>query len=620
MHREKFDNGGSFESVAELLEIAGKLNSSTVVIAGGDRTEDLRLVESARDHGIISRIILVGTERQIRKSVKKVGIEIEEEDIVPADDDEDTAEKTVDLVCSGSVDIVLKGNISTPVLNRRMLKIAESPTVSLASVFDAAPVANGRPIILTDAGVTTVCTYGRMVGLVQNAVEVARLVMGIDKPRVAILSANEKQIPSLRSTWIGKMLSERDWPHAFVYGPLSFDLATDQGSVQIKGLSDTGDSLQVAGRADVLVCPGIDGANILYKTLTAMVKYGQASIAGITVGFTVPYIILSRADALETRLMSIALCSIYRQRKKEREPRTGGGKPRKNRVLAFDSGDACIKAALFSGDRITEYQKIPDGKNERDTVSIIEGLLKKWDAGGIDGISVPGTETKKKERRGYEIRRISIPQGDTAEPEEPSPRRSNETAALLLSKRLGIPSFVFNPGTGSSQDGLPRDIFKAMSSAALLAARALGLPFDRIKLVVLYLFAKGSAAAVFNRGNIIRFLDPRVLARPHTEMKPSRAGRNRMDEKTGETSGPEETELITEAAGALFGAAGGDLEAVVLAGEYGINRSQLTELKGSLGRLAPVLSFEEPLLAGAAAFAATARAADIPADKRRNEN
>ena len=71
----------------------------------------------------------------------------------------------------------------------------------------------------------------------------------------------------------------------------------------------------VAGNADVLVCPGIDAANILYKVITALNKFGLASLARITVGFPTPYVILSRADSLETRLVSIALCAVYAQRR-----------------------------------------------------------------------------------------------------------------------------------------------------------------------------------------------------------------------------------------------------------------------------------------------------------------
>ncbi len=301
-------------AVSDWIDIAGSMPASTVIVAGGDRVEDLRLVESARDHGIISRIVLVGRKKQIDRSIAEVGIDIDGEDIVPADDDQAIADATTERLVGGEIDICLKGNISTPILNRAMLPLAVRDTVSLVAVFDALPIAGGRPMAMTDAGVTTVCTFERLVDLIRNAVDVAHVAMSLDRPRVAVLSANEKLIPSLPSTELGAKLTEMDWPDAAVYGPLSFDLATDPQSVDIKGLNPDGPAGEVAGQADVLVCPGIDAANILYKMVTAMVKYGQASLAGITVGFPVPYIILSRADALSTRLESIALCSVYAQR------------------------------------------------------------------------------------------------------------------------------------------------------------------------------------------------------------------------------------------------------------------------------------------------------------------
>jgi len=305
---------GKPESITDLIEIAGTLTPSTVVVIGGDRIEDLKLVESARDHGIVDRIILVGRGESIAAAVEAAGIKIDPADIVPADSAEQVARAAIDLIKSGGIDIALKGNISTPLINRRILPLATRRTVSLATVFDAAPIGGGRPMVMTDAGVTTNCSLERMVDLVNNAAEVARLILEIERPRVAILSANEKQIASLPSTRIGAELAQMEFDNAVVYGPLSFDLATDVDSVALKGIENLPGASEVAGQADVLVCPGIDSANILYKAISAMNKYGLASLASITVGFPLPYIILSRADSVETRLVSIAMCSIYARR------------------------------------------------------------------------------------------------------------------------------------------------------------------------------------------------------------------------------------------------------------------------------------------------------------------
>lgn len=301
-------------AVADLLEIAGALPPKSVVIPGGDRDDDLRLVESARDHGIVDRCVLIGDGSEIRAAAGRVGIDVSDADIIATSCPEDTASRTMDIVRSGEADIILKGDISTPILNRAMLGIATRPTVSLVTMFDASPIAGGRPMLLTDPGVTTLCTFERMVGLVENAVEVAQAIMGIERPRVAILSANEKIIKSLPSTAMGKALTDLHWPEALVYGPLSFDMAISAESIRLKDVEFEGVAAEVAGKADILVCPGLDSANILYKVIMEIVKYGLGTFAGVTMGVMTPYVILSRADNVATKLLSIALSSIARQR------------------------------------------------------------------------------------------------------------------------------------------------------------------------------------------------------------------------------------------------------------------------------------------------------------------
>jgi len=342
------------KSVSDLVEIAGKLPGTTVIIPGGDRVEDLRLVDAACDFGITNKAILVGSQKRIIENAETVGVDISRHNIVDADGDREVAQKTVELVSAGEVDMVLKGGISTPILNREMLKLAVKPTASLACIFDAAQISNGKPIVLTDPGVTTVCNFGRMVDIVNNSLKVAQLVMGIDRPKVAILSANEKQIPSLASTSMGLELSKLKWDNALVCGPLSFDLATDPNSVAVKGMPKLPNAEDVAGKADILVCPCLDSANVLYKTITSMARYGDASIAGITLGFQIPYIILSRSDNLETRLDSIALCSIYAQRQNDLKKTTSveiHPKPKAlKRVLVVNPGSTSIKIAVYEND------------------------------------------------------------------------------------------------------------------------------------------------------------------------------------------------------------------------------------------------------------------------------
>lgn len=308
-------------SIASLQAIASRLPPKTVVIAGGDRKEDLAVCASLQALPFVGRCILVGDGDAIRAAGREAGVPVSEADILATASPEETAQKTVELVEQGEVDIILKGNISTPILNRAMLKIRARDTMSLVTLFESPYIGEGRPILLTDAGVTTVCDFNRMTGLIRNAAEVAHLVLEIPRPRIALLSANEKVIKSLPSTSLAAELSAATWENMVVHGPLSLDLAIDPESVRIKGLgqSDNPAVREVAGRADVLVCPGLDAANILYKAIMSLTLCEKAAMAGITVGLKVPYIILSRADGEATKRDSVALCCIYAERQKQKK-------------------------------------------------------------------------------------------------------------------------------------------------------------------------------------------------------------------------------------------------------------------------------------------------------------
>ena len=674
------DIGGvePLETVADLVEIAGRLPASTVVVAGGQRVEDLRLVESAHDHGILGRIILIGQADGIARAVEEVGIEIDAGDIVAADGDEAVAAATVERVRSGEVDIVLKGGISTPIINRRMLPLAEQATVSLVTVFDAAPIGEGRPIAMTDAGVTTVCNFGRMVHLVENAVDVARKVMGIDRPRVAILSANEKQIASLASTRMGAELAAREWPNATVYGPLSFDLATALDSVAIKGLPDTGAAAEVAGQADVLVCPGIDTANVLYKMVAALNKYGMASLASVTVGFPVPYIILSRADTLETRLVSIALCSVYAQRTGHEQMAAPAPVPAEAepivRVLAVNPGSTSMKVAIFENDICLHATEVPCDPQADDAAAKLTELalaqLDECGAGKVDAIAgrggfLPRPDAKLEagtyvlaERRDGKIVVDESLLVAIDRPEKPHASNLGIPVAAALARKLNAPAYVVDPVmvdefTPEAEISGYAPIARRSTSHALSvraaarrAAQALGRRIEDMNLIVAHLGGGITVAAVVGG----RMVDNNIALLGGGPFTPQRAGqlplgevidlcysgrftreelieeltrRGGLQSYLGEhrmeaieqriADGDEQARVVVDAMvyqiakeiGAAYVAAGCDVEAVVLTG--GVVRSEYvrTALRRRLGRLAPVMVFEESLemeaLAGGAA-------------------
>lgn len=674
-------------SVADLVDIAGHLPPSSVIVPGGDRIEDLELVEAARDHGIVSRIILVGDREAISRGISEVGIDIGRKDIVATRSAEETAAATVEWIKSGEADIVLKGNISTPVINRALRPLAVRSTVSLATIFDAAPIASGRPIILTDAGFTTICNFGRMVDLIKNAVELARIVMGIQLPRVAILSANEKQIASLPSTRLGAQLTRRKWSDAIVYGPLSLDLATDPDSVAMKGVPSNPAAREVAGQADILVCPSIDTANVLYKAISALNKYGQASLAGITVGFPFPYIILSRSDTLETRLESIALCSVFAQRIRtwRADHPVESKKPARKgpRILVYNPGSTSIKMAVFEGGSPIHSTEVacsivPSGSGKAKEEMVAElvnqagEIIKGWGIRKIDAISARGgflpRPPKKLSGGVYMLaarkeNRIVVDKKLVAaaldRPEKNHAGNFGIPVAAALARKFKVPAYTVDPvmvdefspeAEVSGYAGIVRRSTAhvlSIKAAARTAAGQIGRPLEDINLVVAHLGGGITIAAV--RGG--KITDNTIAFLGEGPFTPVRAGRLPMAELidlcySGRFSRDELIEELTERGGlrsylgedrieaiseridagdkdakdivgamiyqiakdigAMFIAAGCDVEAIVLTG--GLTRSQLvrTGVRKLVNYLAPVMIFQgslemEALAAGAAA-------------------
>jgi phosphotransacetylase len=142
--------------------------------------------------------------------------------------------------------------------------------------------------------------------IVRNAVDLARL-LGVERPKVAVLGAVEDVEPSMPSTihaaTLAQMGRRGQLGPATVDGPLALDDALDARALAAKGIASP-----LGGQADVLVVPTIEAGNILYK---ALVVLGGAVAAGVVVQTPVPVVLASRSDSVETRVASAALGSIW---------------------------------------------------------------------------------------------------------------------------------------------------------------------------------------------------------------------------------------------------------------------------------------------------------------------
>jgi phosphate butyryltransferase len=145
--------------------------------------------------------------------------------------------------------------------------------------------------------------------IVQNAIDLA-ILLGVEKPKVAVLSAVEVVNPAIPSTidaaCLAKMADRGQITGAIIDGPLAFDNAISAESAKVKGIKSL-----VSGDVDILVVPDLVSGNILGKDLEYL---ASAQMAGLVVGTKVPIILTSRSDPPRTRLLSCAVAVLASHR------------------------------------------------------------------------------------------------------------------------------------------------------------------------------------------------------------------------------------------------------------------------------------------------------------------
>jgi phosphate butyryltransferase len=267
----------------------------------------IEAVNAAVEKGIVEAT-LVGDEAEIRRQCQELGIDPARFVIVHEPVENKAAARAVALVRSGEAQILMKGLVSTDKYMRAILDKEcglMDPGAILSHVTVIENPNHKKLLIVGDVAVMPYPELKEKIAITNYLISTAK-VLGIGKPKVAIIAASEQVLPKVQPTVdaaiISKMAERGQIKGAFVDGPLALDVAVDPESARIKGIQ--GD---VAGDADCLVFPNIDAGNVFYKTNT---KLAGAELAALVAGANAPCILSSRGDSALTKLYSIALAAL----------------------------------------------------------------------------------------------------------------------------------------------------------------------------------------------------------------------------------------------------------------------------------------------------------------------
>ncbi len=292
------------ENLDGLILRAKSMSGKRVSLAGANEADSLLALERARSEGIAGGV-LVGNSDSIAEIAAKNGIDIGNYEIVDVRSEKDCSRKAVEIVRDGGADVLMKGLVSTADFMRAILDkergLMASKLLSHVALFEV-PLYH-KLLSVTDVAINIAPTLEEKATIISNAVEILQKI-GIAEPKVACVCAVEKVNPGKMpctedAAILAGMNRSGQITGCIVDGPYGLDNAVDIEAAKLKGIKDI-----VAGDADLILCPNIESANILYKSLAYL---AGCTCGAIVVGTSAPVILTSRADSDATKFASLAL-------------------------------------------------------------------------------------------------------------------------------------------------------------------------------------------------------------------------------------------------------------------------------------------------------------------------
>jgi len=290
-------------------EIIGKVKSQaikTVAVAVAQDEPVLEAIRDAKKNGI-ANAILVGDKEEIITIGKKIGMNMDDFQIIDEKNVNAAALTAVKLVSSGKADMMMKGLIDTATFLRAVLNkevgLRTGKQMSHIAVFEIPGY--DRLIFLTDAAFNMYPELKEKVDIINNAVMVAKAI-GVETPKVAPICAvevvNQAMQATLDAATLSKMNERGQIKGCIIDGPLALDNALSEEAAHHKKISGP-----VAGKADILLMANIEAGNAMYKCLTYTT---ESKSGGLLAGAAAPVIVTSRSDSPESKMNSIALAAL----------------------------------------------------------------------------------------------------------------------------------------------------------------------------------------------------------------------------------------------------------------------------------------------------------------------
>ena len=288
-----------------LLNLAHRKKGVKAGIVNAGKPLPMLSVQDAVNENLIEPIF-IGNKGEILRCAEDLKWDISKYEIIDEPNENSTAVVAAKLASEKKIKVIVKGHIHTDVLMKEVLKREHNllGKTRLSHIWHMTIGKEDKPLIITDGALNVLPNLKTKMHILNNVINFSNRI-GIERPKIAILSATEEVLDSMPSSIEAEQLTKlakKENLNAEVFGPLAFDNCISKKSATIKGIKN-----EVAGMADVLLVPSVETGNSLVKML---IYFSGACAAGVVVGGKVPVVITSRSDEAQARLASIAAAIV----------------------------------------------------------------------------------------------------------------------------------------------------------------------------------------------------------------------------------------------------------------------------------------------------------------------
>lgn len=290
------------ESFRQLINRLKDLPLQRVCVAGAGHEEILKTVRDALDEGV-ARITLVGQQDQIWRVACNISLDLNQFDVIHEPDPQRAAAVAAEEAAHGRADVIMKGMVESAGFLGAVSAREHAGSGAILSYIAAYEIPGyDRLVYITDGGLNASPDFEQKLDILKNAVTFLHS-LGLETPRVALISANEKVSPKMPVTVEAQKLAaavNRGLAGgALAEGPMALDVAVSREAARQKRIKGP-----VAGSADLIFVPNIEVGDTIGKIITHVAR---GKMGAVVLGAGRPVVLAAKNENRFGRLCSLAL-------------------------------------------------------------------------------------------------------------------------------------------------------------------------------------------------------------------------------------------------------------------------------------------------------------------------